>query len=239
MTQATPPGALYLIPVPLAADTIGSSLPPHTLDIARSLNTFVVEHPKTARAWLKAMGHPGPMQAVTMLELSEHTPAKDLPGLLTPLLAGQDAGLMSEAGCPGVADPGAALVALAHKHGVEVVPLVGPSSLLLALMGSGLNGQQFAFSGYLPVAAEERKKAIKHLEQLAQKGQTQLFIETPYRGNALFKALLETLAPATRLTLAIDLTGPGQMLKTLAVSAWKKQPLPDLDKRPAVFLIGA
>jgi 16S rRNA (cytidine1402-2'-O)-methyltransferase len=239
MTQSTRTGTLYLIPVPLAEDALEASLPAHTLDIARRLNTFVVEHPKTARAWLKTMGHPGPMQAVTMLELSEHTPAKDMGRLLAPLLAGEDLGLMSEAGCPGVADPGAALVALAHRHGVDVIPLVGPSSLLLALMGSGLNGQQFAFNGYLPVAAEERKKAIKRLEQLAQTGQTQLFIETPYRGAALFKALLETLAPGTRLTLAIDLTGPRQTLKTLAISAWKKQPPPNLDKRPAVFLIGA
>jgi 16S rRNA (cytidine1402-2'-O)-methyltransferase len=238
MTLPTQTGTLYLIPVPLAAGPVDASLPPHTLDITRRLNTFVVEHSKTARAWLKAMGHPGPMQAVTMLELSEHTPAKELPNLLAPLLAGEDLGLMSEAGCPGVADPGSALVALAHQKGVEVIPLVGPSSLLLALMGSGLNGQQFAFNGYLPVAAEERGKAIKHLEQLAQKGQTQLFIETPYRGAALFKALLETLTPGTRLTLAIELTGPGQMLKTFTVSAWKKQPPPDLDKRPAVFLIG-
>lgn len=231
-------GTLYLIPVPLADGTVDASLPPHTLDIARRLNTFVVEHPKTARAWLKAMGHPGPMQAVAMLELSEHTPGKDVDSLLSPLLAGRDVGLMSEAGCPGVADPGAALVALAHKHGVEVVPLVGPSSFLLALMGSGLNGQQFTFNGYLPVANSERKKAIMHLEQLAQKGQTQLFMETPYRGAALFKALLESLAPGTRLTLAIDLTRPGQMLKTMDVSAWKRQPPPDLDKRPAVFIIG-
>jgi 16S rRNA (cytidine1402-2'-O)-methyltransferase len=232
-------GTLYLIPVPLAGGTAEASLPPHTMDIARRLNTFVVEHPKTARAWLKAMGHPGPMQAVKMLELSEHTPAKEMATLLAPLLAGEDLGLMSEAGCPGVADPGAALVTLAHQHGIDVIPLVGPSSLLLALMGSGLNGQQFAFNGYLPVPTEERRKAIKHLDQLAQKGQTQLFIETPYRGASLFKALLETLAPATHLTLAIDLTRPGQMLKTLDVSTWKKQPPPDLDKRPAVFLIGA
>jgi 16S rRNA (cytidine1402-2'-O)-methyltransferase len=239
MTQPSQTGTLYLIPVPLAEGAVDASLPAHTLAIACLLNTFVVEHPKTARAWLKAMGHPGPMQAVTMLELSEHTPDKDLDRLLAPLLAGQDMGLMSEAGCPGVADPGAALVALAHQHGVAVIPLVGPSSLLLALMGSGLNGQQFAFNGYLPVAGEERRKAIKHLEQLAQKGQTQLFIETPYRGASLFKTLLETLAPRTHLTLAIDLTGPEQMLKTQLVSAWKRQPAPNLDKRPAVFLIGA
>ena len=163
------PGTLYLIPVPLAEGAVEASLPAHTLDIARRLNTFVVEHPKTARAWLKTMGHPGPMQAVTMLELSEHTPAQELDRLLAPLLAGEDLGLMSEAGCPGVADPGAPLVALAHRHGLDVIPLVGPSSLLLALMGSGLHGQQFAFNGYLPVADENAEKPSSIWSNLRKK----------------------------------------------------------------------
>lgn len=217
-------GTLYLIPVPLGPVSPEACLPPDTLALARRLEHFVVERAKTARAHLKAMGHPQPIQALHLAELNEHTPATAIPQLLAPLKAGHDVGLLSEAGCPAVADPGAALVLAAHRGHVPVVPLIGPSSILLALMGSGLGGQRFAFHGYLPAREPERSHKIRELEKAARKERaTQLFIETPYRSAALLDALAATLAPKTLVSVGADLSLPGQLILTRSAEHWRGQ----------------
>jgi 16S rRNA (cytidine1402-2'-O)-methyltransferase len=228
-------GTLYLVPVALGTDA-SAVLPPATLEVVRSLRTFIVENPKSARAFLKSAGYPHPLQQARMLVLDEHTRADALDSLLAPLLAGEHCGLMSEAGCPAIADPGASLVRRAHQAGVCVVPLVGPSSLLLALMASGLNGQCFAFHGYLPVERARRAHAIRMLEARAAEA-TQIFIETPYRNAALFAALLETCRPDTLLGIAADLTLPTQFVATRTIAEWQRAPAA-LEGRPAVFLLG-
>ncbi len=230
-------GTLYLIPVPLGPGAPQAVLPPHTLAAVQPLRHFVVENAKSARAFLKAAGTALPLQELQLSELNEHSRPADVAPLLTPLLAGHDVGLLSEAGCPAVADPGAALVALAQRENIRVVPLIGPSSLLLALMGSGLDGQRFAFHGYLPAKEAERAKAVRELEKESrQKRQTQLCIETPYRNPALFDALLRHCQPATRLCVATDLSLPGESIRTQTIAAWKKQTPPDIERRPTVFL---
>jgi 16S rRNA (cytidine1402-2'-O)-methyltransferase len=231
-------GTLYLIPVPLGPTPPQDSLTPATLATIRPLSHFIVEQAKTARAFLKAAGTEKPLQELQLSELNEHTKADALGELLAPLLAGNDVGLLSEAGCPAVADPGANLVALAQKKNIRVVPLIGPSSLLLALMASGLNGQRFAFQGYLPAKEGERAKTLRDLESESRKRhQTQLFIETPYRNRAMFDAILGSCQPGTRLTVATDLTLPGEMVRTLSIQEWKKQTPPDIERRPTVFLL--
>jgi 16S rRNA (cytidine1402-2'-O)-methyltransferase len=229
---------LFLIPAPLGeADT--PWLPePERLRIV-SIRHFVVEAEKTARKHLKALGLDTPIRELALSTLNEHTAASDVAALLEPLKQGHDVGLISEAGCPAVADPGAQLVALAHERGIEVVPLIGPSSILLALMASGANGQRFAFHGYLPVEADARAQAIKNLEQRSrQNDESQAFIETPYRNNALLAQLRTTLSPATRLAVACDLSLPGQTIVSRRVKDWP-DPAPDLHKRPAIFVIYA
>ncbi|HUW75420.1 MAG TPA: SAM-dependent methyltransferase, partial [Gallionella sp.] len=189
--MATKPGTLYLIPCTLGDTPADQVLPQHVISVARKLHHFVVEQPKTARQFLSALKPEQPIQALHFATLNEHTAANELPELLAPLLAGHDVGIISEAGCPGIADPGANLVNLAHRNGICVVPLVGPSSILLALMASGLNGQSFAFHGYLPIAEAERNKMISKLEaESSRLKQTQLFIETPYRNERMLSALL-------------------------------------------------
>jgi 16S rRNA (cytidine1402-2'-O)-methyltransferase len=231
-------GTLYLIPVPLGPTSPQDSLTPAVLETIRPLSHFVVEQAKTARAFLKAAGTDKPLQELQLSELNEHTKADALSQLLAPLLAGHDVGLLSEAGCPAVADPGANLVALAQKENIRVVPLIGPSSLLLALMASGLNGQRFAFQGYLPAKEAERTKTLRELESESRKRhQTQLFIETPYRNRAMFDAILGSCQPGTRLTVATDLTLPGETVRTLSIQQWKKQTPPDIERRPTVFLL--
>lgn len=231
-------GTLYLIPVPLGASAPAEVLPAPVLERTRSLARFVAEHAKTARAFLKAAGHPLPLQQIAIAELNEHTRDNELAALLAPLVAGEDVGLVSEAGCPAVADPGAQLVARAQRAGIRVVPLVGPSSLLLALMASGLSGQNFAFHGYLPAKEEERRKRLKELEAESRKYErTQLFIETPYRNRPMFDTLLATLAPPTRLCVATDLTLPGERVATRSVGDWRRLPPPEFDRRPTVFLL--
>lgn len=231
-------GTLYLIPVPLGPVAPSQHLHPDTLALIRPLTHFVVEQAKTARAFLKAVGTDAPLQALQLEELNEHSRGKRIDHLLDPLRAGHNVGLLSEAGCPAVADPGADLVALAQQENIRVAPLVGPSSLLLALMGSGLNGQRFAFQGYLPAKEPERSKNLRDLEsESRKKRQTQLFIETPYRNHALFEALLQTCQPSTRLCLATDLTLPSEQIHTRSIAQWKKNPPPDLDRRPTVFLL--
>lgn len=214
--------SLYLIPVPLGPVSPDACLPPDTLAVARRLDHFVVERAKTARAHLKAMGHPQPLQALQIEELNEHTPPAALPTLLAPLKAGHDVGLLSEAGCPAVADPGATLVLAAHRENIAVVPLIGPSSILLALMASGLGGQRFAFHGYLPAKEPERSQQIRALEKISQRDRaTQLFIETPYRSAALLDALATTLAPDTLISVGADLSLPGQLIQTRSAKAWR------------------
>lgn len=231
-------GILYLIPTPLGDTTLSHVLPEDTRRIAADLTTFVVEQAKTARAFLKQLPTATPIQQLTLMELNEHTPASELETLIAPLLAGQDVGLISEAGCPAVADPGANLVRLAHQHGIRVRPLTGPSSILLALMGSGLVGQRFAFHGYLPAREPERSRRIVELEgESARNKQTQIFIETPYRNGALFQALLSACRPRTRLCLATDLSLDSESIATRRVADWKAAPAPNLDKRPTVFLL--
>lgn len=231
-------GTLYLIPVPLGPSAPQESLTPGVLATIRPLGHFVVEQAKTARAFLKAAGTDKPLQELELKELNEHTKSDALSDLLAPLRAGLDVGLLSEAGCPAVADPGANLVALAQQENIRVVPLIGPSSLLLALMASGLNGQRFAFQGYLPAKEAERTKALHNLESESRKrSQTQMFIETPYRNRAMFDAILATCQPGTRLTVATDLTQPGETIRTQTIQHWKKQTPPDIERRPSVFLL--
>lgn len=216
------PGTLYLIPVPLGPVEPATCLPQETLNVARRLDTFVVERAKTARAHLKAMGHPKPLQELTLLELNEHTKAADIPALLAPLKNGQDVGLLSEAGCPAVADPGTELVKAAHRENIPVVPLIGPSSILLALMASGLGGQQFCFHGYLPAKEPERTKKIHELEQAARKNAaTQLFIETPYRSAAMLEALSTALSADTLISVGADLSLPNQLIRTMNAGKWR------------------
>ena len=230
---------LYLIPIPIANVPPELALPAGTLEVLQRLEIFIVENAKTARAVLKLVQYPRPIQSVQMLTLSEHTRSEDMQALLAPLLAGSDVGLMSEAGCPGVADPGAALVWLAHQHGIRVVPLVGPSALLLALMGSGMNGQRFAFHGYLPANAAERLDAIRKLDAQSQRlDETELFIETPYRNGALFQALVSACRDTTLLCIASGLMEADAELHTTTISTWRQRGWA-APRRPTVFLLYA
>jgi len=231
-------GTLYLLPCTLGDTPTEQVLPQHVIDIARKLKHFVVEQPKTTRQFLSALKHEQPIQSLHFATLNEHTESREIEGLLSPLLAGEDVGIVSEAGCPGIADPGANLVNLAHRRGIRVVPLVGPSSILLALMASGLNGQCFAFHGYLPIAEADRSKTITALEaESAKRKQTQMFIETPYRNEKLFAALLARCRPQTLLCIACDITLPSELIQTRSVEQWKSQPAPQLNKRPSLFLL--
>lgn len=214
-------------------------MPANIAALVASLTIFVVENAKTARQWLKWYGHPSEMRQLTIVELRAVDGRKALAAYLTPLMEGKNIGVMSEAGCPGVADPGANLVREAHRLGIRVAPLVGPSSILLALMASGLNGQRFRFHGYLPVDRIERAKAIAALEQSSRRDrETQLFIETPYRNGAMIDTLMATCSSQTLLCMAADVTGENETIVTRTIGEWKKQ-LPNLDKRPTVFLLQA
>ena len=231
-------GALWLLPVALGQTDWQVYLPAASREAACRLRHFVAENAKTARAELKRIGHPVALRELAIEQLPETPTATDIERLLAPLGAGHDIGLMSEAGCPAVADPGALLVRRAHQLGIAVKPLVGPSSLLLALMGCALNGQRFAFHGYLPPRDPERSKRIEELEkESARLQQTQVFIETPYRNQALFDALLATCGPRTLVCLATHLSLPDETIATHRVAEWKAASPPDLDKRPTVFLL--
>ena len=229
---------LYLIPSTLGAGDVSMFLPEGTLTVIKALKNFIVEDSKTARAFLKTCNIPTPQAELNVQELDKHDPDQNLNTLMQALAEGNDVGLLSEAGCPGVADPGARVVAEAHRKGYKVVPLTGPSSLLLALMASGLDGQRFCFHGYLPLDKMERMKKIQRMEEAAKsRKETQLFIETPYRNNQLLADLLQHLSGETKICLAADLTTPTEMIRTLKARDWKKEK-PELHKRPCVFLIG-
>lgn len=234
------PGRLVLVPAWLAADSAPEAVVPGpALQQIRTLDAFVVENAKSARRFLAACGHPKPMREIGMWELNEHTAPAAVPALLEAALAGRDLGLMSEAGIPAIADPGALLVAAAHERGVRVVPLVGPSSIVLALEASGLEGQRFRFVGYLPAEAVARRAAIVDLERQSQRdAETQLFIETPYRNEALLADLLQVCRGTTRLAIAADLTGPTESIRMARVDSWRAQAEP-IGKKPAIFLLQA
>ncbi|MCF7530097.1 SAM-dependent methyltransferase [Neisseria lisongii] len=231
---------LYLIPTPLAAHDTPCLLPHEQAQIV-GLTDFVVEAEKTARSHLKHLGVTAPIRELNLQTLNEHTDPKTLPELLKPLQEGRSMGIVSEAGCPAIADPGADLVALAHRQGFEVRPLVGPSSVLLALMASGANGQNFAFKGYLPSEKNSRIEALKNLEKRSRsQNETQIFIETPYRNEALLADALSCLHEATRLCVACELTSPEQVIVSKTVADWRKSgERPDLKKRPTIFVLHA
>jgi len=228
-------GRLYLIPVDLVSGNTGDWIGTRLKTAVQALRHFVVEHPKSARQFLKALNLP--LLELTLDVLDEHSGTPDVQRFVRKLDSGVDLGLLSEAGCPAIADPGAALVAGAHAIGARVIPLVGPSSIVLALMASGLNGQRFAFNGYLPARSPERERGIRELEERSRRlDQTEIFIEAPYRNDQLFAALLGTCHADTTLSLATDLTGATEQVATRTVAQWKNAP-PGLDRRPTVFLL--
>ena len=227
---------LFLIPVGLAAEDSGDWAGAHLRNVVLPLRRFVVEHPKSARQFLKILDLP--LQELEFEVLDEHSKAEDLDRLARWLEAGDDVGLLSEAGCPAIADPGATLVGRAHRLGISIVPLVGPSSIVLALMASGLNGQRFAFNGYLPQGPAERDARIRELEERSRRlDQTEIFIEAPYRNDQLFKALTTNCTARVMLSLATDLTSPTEEIRTRSIGDWQQSPVPQLHKRPTVFLL--
>ncbi len=229
-------GTLYLLPNRISETDVHEVIPEAVLEKARSCTYFLAENAKSARAYLKAIGHPKPICELTILEIGHEPDPKRIDEWLKPILEGKDASIVSESGCPAVADPGAILVRKAHRLGIRVVPLVGPCSILLTLMASGLNGQRFRFWGYLPIDKEERKAAISHLEKESRAGETELFIETPYRNNTMLEALVGTLKPTTLLTVGIDVTGSEESIRTKEAREWKPL-LGTLKKVPTVFAI--
>lgn len=243
-TPAVPSGILHLLPVPIAADSGAAILPTRTLEAMFQLDCFVVENARSARRALKELGHPAPLQQLDIREIpagKEHARLGEavLADLLAPLRAGRAMGVLSESGCPGIADPGAELARWAQRNGHVLRPHVGPSSLLLALMGSGLEGQRFSFHGYLPVDGPGRVAALQALElRSRQERAAQLFIETPYRNDAMVQALLTALQPGTLVTVACDLTGSAELLRTRSVRQWRETP-PQLPRLPTVFLLQA
>ena len=234
-------GQLILFPVPIGAEEINTSLPAQNIELLATCHTFIVEELRTARRFLKKAGYPHAIDDTTFFVLNEHTTHEEIGNYLDAIEKGENVGLLSEAGLPCVADPGAMITRVAQRRGIEVVPLVGPSSLMLALMASGFNGQNFAFNGYLPVDKSRRAAAIRHLEErLHREHQTQMFIEAPYRNNQLLEALSTVLQPNTMICVACDLTLPTQYIRSLPSAKWKTERSKiDLHKRNTVFLIGA
>lgn len=229
--------ALYLFPVPLSTGPVESVLPMVNIDLIRQVKHFIVENIRSARRFLKQCDRSIDIDSLTFVELNRHTPSADIPAMLDPLAAGEAVGVISEAGCPAVADPGADVVALAQQRGFRVIPLVGPSSILLSVMGSGFNGQSFAFNGYLPIDREARARTLRTLQnRIVNERQTQIFIETPYRNNKLIAELAATLPSTFLLCVASDITGPAQSIVTRPVSYWKRARY-DYDKIPSIFLL--
>ncbi|HET8752743.1 MAG TPA: SAM-dependent methyltransferase [Salinimicrobium sp.] len=230
-------GKLYLIPTTLGDNDPLQVLPSSVKTRLEKIHHFIVENEKTARKSIKNLVPEKSQPSLKFSLLNKFTEAADLPGFLDPCKKGIDVGLLSEAGCPGIADPGAEIVKIAHREGIKVIPMVGPSSILLAMMGSGMNGQNFAFNGYLPIEKSQRKSEIKFLEKLsAEKNQAQLFIETPYRNNNMLADLIQYLHPATRICVACDLTLATEFIITKPASDWAKTKV-DLHKRPTIFIV--
>lgn len=238
-TQSSPAaGSVYLLPVALSdTSSLQGVLPAANFDIVRRIRFFVVENLRSARRFLKKCDRSIDIDTLTFFTLDEHTSPAEIPAMLQPALQGNDIGVISEAGCPAVADPGADLVAVAQRHGLNVVPLVGPSSILLGLMGSGFNGQSFAFAGYLPVEPAARTVTLREMERrILRERQTQIFIETPYRNNKLIEELCRVLPDSMLLCIASDITGPAQSIVTLPVAKWKKRSY-DYSRKPTIFLL--
>jgi 16S rRNA (cytidine1402-2'-O)-methyltransferase len=232
------PGILYLVPNTLGNPETSLTIPPGIASVVASTKIYIVENIRNARRYLKSLDREIDIDSLTFYELNEHTRADDIPRFLEPALAGKDSAVLSEAGVPGVADPGAVVVRLAHEKGIRVVPLTGPSSILLSLMSSGLNGQNFKFHGYLPVKQSERIRKIREMEQeIKKKGETQIFIETPYRNEALVKDILAACHPSLLLCIAADISLGTEFIETRTVKAWMNRK-PSLHKRPAIFLLG-
>lgn len=232
-------GTLYLIPITLGESPISQVIPEYNNTIINEIDVYIVENIKTARRFLKKAGILKPIDELTFFEINKRSNTSNYPTYIKPLAEGKNIGVLSEAGCPGVADPGAEIVALAQEQGYKVVPLVGPSSILLSLMASGFNGQSFCFNGYLPIEQKDRIYKLKDLERLAfREKQTQLFIETPYRNMPLFKDILATLNNNTKLCIAVDITSNTEEIYTKTIEDWKKETKIDLNKRPCIFLIG-
>lgn len=230
-------GILYLIPTTLGDINPLEVLPITVKQIIDTTNTFIVENDKTARHFIKRISPEKSQPSLKMFHLNKFTEQSDIPSFLDPCLKGVNVGLLSEAGCPGVADPGADVVKIAHQKNIKVVPLVGPSSILMALMGSGMNGQSFAFNGYLPIDKGERKSELKRLERLSfEYNQSQIFIETPYRNNKMLEDLISVLDQNTQVCVACDITLPTEFIKTQSATSWKKN-IVDLHKRPTIFII--
>ncbi|MBO6005338.1 MAG: SAM-dependent methyltransferase [Paludibacteraceae bacterium] len=230
------PGILYLIPNTLGENDPNDVLPQKVMETAKAIRHFIVEDVRTARRFLRKIDRTFPIDDSVFFELNQHTDRSKIDPYIKPLLEGKDMGVISEAGCPAVADPGADIVALAHRKGIRVVPLVGPSSILLAQMASGFNGQSFAFVGYLPIENGERQQRLRKLEHRAkEENQTQLFIETPYRNTKLFEELLATLKGDTKICIACDITLDSEYIETRTVSEWKQKKPQDLNKRPTIF----
>ena len=229
--------ALYLIPVTLGDTAIEKVLPAHNREIILGIKHFIVEDVRSARRFLKKVERSINIDELTFYPLNKHTSPEDISGYLKPLQAGESMGVISEAGCPAVADPGADVVAIAQRKNLKVVPLVGPSSIILSVMGSGFNGQSFAFHGYLPIEPSERIKRIKALEgRIYTENQTQLFIETPYRNNKMMEDIVKNCRPQTKLCIAANITCEGEYIKTRTIKEWQGK-LPDLSKIPCIFLI--
>lgn len=229
--------ALYLIPTGLSDAAPADVVPRSVIEIMGEISHFVVENARTARRWIRRCSPSFSFDGVVFTELNTHTPAEEVEGMLEPLRAGQPVGVMSEAGCPAVADPGADIVAAAQREGLRVVPLVGPSSILMGLMGSGFSGQSFCFHGYLPIDAVERRHALQRLErESARERRTQIFIETPYRNNRMLEMMTEVLSPGTLVCVACDITAPTETIVTRTVAGWRGAKH-DYSKRPAIFLL--
>lgn len=229
-------GTLYLIPTPLSDDQ-GKSISPEVMEVVTSLDNFLVENVRTARRFISSLNTGKVIENISFNLLDKKTPPNTIPALMKPVINGMDIGVMSEAGCPGIADPGNLAVQFAHQNDIRVVPLTGPSSIFMSLMASGFNGQSFVFHGYLPIDKNERVQSIKKIEKNAlQLHQTQIFMETPYRNNQLVADLIKSCSPSTKLCIARDITGSQEMIRTKRVHEWKKS-IPDLHKIPVIFLI--
>ncbi len=234
-------GTIYMIPCPIAEhESVWEVLPTSNLEVMNTLDYFIVENRRSARRFLSKAGIERKIDELEFVELNEHTTSQqEIERMLRPVVEGRSAGVISEAGVPGVADPGADIVALAHRHGIRVVPLVGPSSILMVMMASGQNGQSFAFNGYIPVKEPERTRAIKSLERKAlSEHQAQIFIEAPYRNVKLFDTLRRSLAPKVKLTVAADITARDEYIVTRTVAEWQRSEMPTIEKRPTIFVLG-